>query len=516
MINLILNKTKTKASLVGLLLVFGMVCFGQQSVFKAPVRNVLSAQSIVEHKGYYYSIGQYGDLDVGRYGLKLLKIDSLGAVIAERKIVDSNLTIYPPNHISIEKTYDGNFITVMSKGSTSVINSALIFDVNLDTVALYTPINDGVTRVFEQVKQLPDSGFVATGFYYDQPKNMYHANLIRLDKNGQLLWEKIYKEPDTISLYPRQVYLTPDGGFLMAGQKVYLADFQTADALLIRVDGQGNELWRKSYGGSMEDGMASAAYRDDGKIIVSYSQETHPLQQGHSYAPVLSIIDDQTGQELQKKLYQFLSYRNNILYNLLKSGNKFIATGRFTQETPVLVGGATHGYTLAVDENLNDLWFRNYNPQGALARPDEDAALYDLRPTPDGGYIASGYIVIFDTTHINSNLGYNGWIVKMDSMGCVEQSTCINRIGVEEQPVVQEEGFSVFPNPSRSYFKVVTNSGLDGKAILYDLKGVKIIETDLVKGVGILNPPPGVAAGMYVIRAMDSLGNGASKKVILE
>lgn len=517
MINCLFQNTiKTKASLVGLFLVFGLVCFGQQPVFNAPVRNVLSTRSIVEHQNYYYSIGQYVDLEVGRYGLKLLKIDSMGTVVGEKKIVDSTLTIYPPNHICIEKTLDGNFITVISKGSDTVINSILKFDPNLDTIAIYTPINDGTIRVFEQAKQLPDSGFVATGLYYDQPKNMYHANLVRLDKNGQLLWEKIYKEPDTISLYPRQVYLTPDGGFLLTGQKVYLADFQTADALLIRVDNQGNELWRKTYGGSMEDGMASAAYRDDGKIIVSYSQETHPIQQGHSFAPVISVIDDQTGQELNKKLYQFLSYRNNIVYNLLKDGNKFIATGEYSHNSTQIPGGGTQGYTLAVDENLNDLWFRNYNPQGALARLDEDAALYDLRPTPDGGYIASGHIVIFDTTHISSNLGYNGWIVKMDSMGCVEQSTCINRIGTEEQTAQEDLSFEVYPNPSSGAVNVKLATEANGTATLYDLKGVKLSETKLVKGVGIINTHPNIPDGVYLIHAVDEGGNHTSEKVIIQ
>lgn len=516
MINSFLNTTKTKASLVGLLLLFSFVCFGQQAAFKAPVKEVLSNRQIVEHQGYYYSLGQYVDLDVGAYGVNLLKFDSQGNLVKTKHIVDTSLFYLPSNHISLEKTFDGNFVTIVNLWQPFRSVGILIFNTDLDTLKRITPLNDSFKRSFEQVKQLPDSGFVITGYYYDQPKNMYHANLVRLDKNGQLLWEKIYKELDTVSLYPRQVYLTPDGGFLMAGQKVYLGDWQTADALLIRVDSQGNELWKKAYGGSMEDGMASAAYRDDGKIVVSYSQETHPIPQGHSYAPVFSIIDDQTGQEFHKKLYQFLSYRSNLLYNLLRNGDKFIATGRFTQETSILVGGATQGYTLAVDENLNDIWFRNYNPQGAAARVDEDAALYDLRPTPDGGYIASGFILIFDTTNIDANIGYNGWVVKMDSAGCVEQSTCINRISIDEPIPAESSNFEIYPNPSRGVLNIRLATDRDGTATLYDLKGLKIAEAELVRGVGILNPPANVAAGVYVVHVTDNKGNHTSKKVIIQ
>lgn len=51
---------------------------------------------------------------------------------------------------------------------------------------------------------------------------------------------------------------------------------------------------------------------------------------------------------------------------------------------------------------------------------------------------------------------------------------------------------------------------------LYDLKGVKLSETELVKGVGILNPPANVAAGIYVIHAVDDGGNHTSEKVIIQ
>ena len=96
------------------------------------------------------------------------------------------------------------------------------------------------------------------------------------------------------------------------------------------------------------------------------------------------------------------------------------------------------------------------------------------------------------------------------------------KVAKAEAPVAyipaEETSFNIriFPNPSRSYFKVVTNSSLNGTATLYDLKGVKLSETVLVKGVGILNPPTNVAAGIYVIHAIDEGGNHTSEKVIIQ
>lgn len=101
-------------------------------------------------------------------------------------------------------------------------------------------------------------------------------------------------------------------------------------------------------------------------------------------------------------------------------------------------------------------------------------------------------------------------------MGCVEQSTCINRIGVEEEIAVETSGFEVYPNPSTGVINVKLATEVEGTATLYDLKGVKLQETQLVKGVGILNPHTNIATGIYVIQVVDKAGNYSSEKVIIQ
>jgi len=507
-----------KGPLVGLLLLLCFSVNAQQVRFKAPVKQSIRTFQVMEQdSGFYITVGQFFDATINRYRVNFIKLDSNGSVVKQRSISDSAGTIYPTPHVSLEKTFNDNYFTPVSQAvSGSRKNSLLFFNSNLDTLHSYVPFQDSSIRFFSQAKQVPDSGFVITGYWYDQPKNMYHANLVRTDKNGQLLWEKVIKRPDSISLEPYQVYSAPDGGFLLAGQRAYLPEFlKTADPLLIRTDSAGNLLWKQTYGGPLVDGIAAAAYRDDGDIMLFYSQGTRPIQQGHSLMPTFSIVDDQTGQELQKKTYPFIDYRDLSSYNLLKDGDKYIGVGEFTQETTILQGGGYQSYTLCINQNLDDVWFRNYNAQDSLARPDESSILYDLRPTSDGGYIAGGYISIYDTTHLDVNLGFNGWIVKMDSMGCVEQS-CVNRIGVEEQVLEEEKAWLVvYPNPSSNVFHLQLNSDLDATVTLYDLKGQKLQETLVISGTGRLSPSESLPAGIYLIHLKDEKGRFYSKKVFI-
>ena len=287
--------------------------------------------------------------------------------------------------------------------------------------------------------------------------------------------------------------------------------------MLIRTDSAGNLLWKRTYGGSQIDGMACAAYRDDGDIMLHYTQSYQTVPGGELYHPVFAVVDDASGAVRQiRKMSNFTYPEDMFSHNLLKDGNKYIASGQLEDKRPGTTGGFKQAYTLAVDENLNDIWFRQYHAQGADAPIDDWSVLFDLRPTSDGGYISGGYINTSDTTQLNVHLGFNGWIVKMDSMGCVEQS-CVNRIGVEEQVVEEAKvGLEVFPNPSSDVFHLKLSSKLNGTAILYDLKGQKLQETLLIRGVGILNPQRNIPPGMYVAQVTDEGGNSISKKVIIQ
>ena len=91
-----------------------------------------------------------------------------------------------------------------------------------------------------------------------------------LDEPPGIVWSKTYGGVDADRA--KSVQQTSDGGYIVAGNtKSYGAgDF---DAWLIKTDGEGNELWNKTYGGTFED-IANCVIEtnDGGYAIAGYAE----------------------------------------------------------------------------------------------------------------------------------------------------------------------------------------------------------------------------------------------------
>ena len=79
----------TKGPLVGLLLLWFVDVEAQQVQFKEPLRQSIRTYQIIEDQGEYYSVGQSYNSVINRYGIVLLKLDSLGKTVKSKEILDS-------------------------------------------------------------------------------------------------------------------------------------------------------------------------------------------------------------------------------------------------------------------------------------------------------------------------------------------------------------------------------------------------------------------------------------------
>ena len=79
---------------------------------------------------------------------------------------------------------------------------------------------------------------------------------VRIDET----WPRTYGEGSAFS-----VRSTPDGGFVLAGKTTI--PWEDGDGLLIKVDSEGNESWRKTFGLARNDQLASVDIHPDGSII---------------------------------------------------------------------------------------------------------------------------------------------------------------------------------------------------------------------------------------------------------
>ncbi len=122
---------------------------------------------------------------------------------------------------------------------------------------------------------------------------------------------------------------------------------------------------------------------------------------------------------------------------------------------------------------LNDqgdtLWNRFYNYYGGLY----DEIPYDMKLTPDGGVVVTGYIL---TSVIPTN--NDAFVLKVDSMGC-EIPGC--HVSVSE--IVAGVQIKLYPNPTSGQITIDTELGKinNGTVEIYDITGKLVAEYELSK-----------------------------------
>ncbi len=116
------------------------------------------------------------------------------------------------------------------------------------------------------VQQTPDGGFIIAGFTSSFGAGGVDVYLIRTDSMGELLWTKTYGgEGDD---YAWAIQPATDGGYIIAGQTESFGA-GNVDAYLIRIDEDGEALWEQTYGGGDVDRSFSVQQTSDGGFILA-------------------------------------------------------------------------------------------------------------------------------------------------------------------------------------------------------------------------------------------------------
>ncbi len=119
--------------------------------------------------------------------------------------------------------------------------------------------------------------------------------LLRLDPNGNILWQKTYGGSQDEFGFVQPV---DGGGFFLA------ADTQSFgagdhDLWLLRLDNNGGIVWQKTFGGSQKDELASALAQPDGTFLVAAKTESF----GHGLDDVWVLKLNSSGAPLFQRAY---------------------------------------------------------------------------------------------------------------------------------------------------------------------------------------------------------------------
>ena len=245
-------------------------------------------------------------------------------------------------------------------------------------------------------------------------KGDYDYWIVKADTSGKLLWKKTYG--GTGDDYATCIKAAPNGGYLVGG-RTESNDFDVtynrgfSDAWLIRLDEQGNRLWQKTYGGHEYDYISAMTVQADGScLLAGYTNSDNddiPGNSGSIDGWLLKV--DAAGSTIWSKTYGGIA--GDLLFDVVATKGGFIAVGgsgsKEVQDYDV--------WALKVDAAGNKLWSKSYGgtmdelAAHVIALSDGGFLLAATTTSEDGDVQqhigeTDGWLL---KTDANGNLGWN-------------------------------------------------------------------------------------------------------------
>ncbi len=351
-----------------------------------------------------------------------------------------------------------------------------------------------------------ESGFVLVAVNNYNVNNSF-PSILFLDQNLDTLSTKRYEFLPLNSVrrrvFPYQLLKLPDGGYILTcedeiGQYTSWPDKQRA--WFLRLDSQGNELWRRTT--ATQDTLcyrpfAFITQNDD--YLITWSDPV--LDESHNTNRTIwlarmsdngvisgkhKISDDIDG--IENKWYYVNDYYQD------NSGNIFLM-GEMTYPR--------NGFLIKINPEGHAVWFREYE---CFPENDADMAqtkLYGLTHTADGGFIMGGEYQSSNSSMFPGGI-QKGLAIKVDSCGCLEEGCnplCNVSIG---QQYISAQNAVIYPNPAtgfvnielNTYAKTINVQVFDAEACLW----INSVENSELNNPAKLKLDiSGLAAGIYTV-----------------
>ncbi|WP_010476896.1 protein kinase domain-containing protein [Thermococcus zilligii] len=230
---------------------------------------------------------------------------------------------------------------------------------------------------------LADNGdIIVAGYTESFGASGHYFWVLRLDANGNIKWQKTYG-----GSWARAVALADNEDIIVAG---YTWSFGAGggDVWVLRLDENGNVKWQKTYGGSHGDWVYAVALADNGDIIVAgYYGLTDWVG---SNADVWILRLDEDGNIKWQKTY----------------GGSWARAVALADNEDIIVAGYTSSFVwvLRLDADGNIKWQKTYGGSGH----DEAHA---VAVAPNGDIIVAGVTASFGAG------GWDAWVLRLPPDG---------------------------------------------------------------------------------------------------
>jgi len=269
--------------------------------------------------------------------------------------------------------------------------------------------------------EITDNGYLLAGYSKSLDRDVGSNNgdydfwVVSIDATGNILWEKNYGDSFNDALF--SVDKTNDGGYILGGLKISSnADVSETDFWVVKINALGNVVWERSYGGSSNERIEEIQQAPDGDFVfVGYTTSNDVIVESNngSFDAWIAKINNQ----------------GNFLWNHNLGGSD--VDRFFTVEPTSDSGFIAAGFSLSNDGDVGqnkgsaDSWVVKFNASGSLQWKknyggSEYEHIHSILQTNDGGFIFGGDSESSDGDVNSNNGGDDFWVVKTDVLGNIE------------------------------------------------------------------------------------------------
>jgi hypothetical protein len=293
--------------------------------------------------GGYIISGSTWSFGVGQEDIYVIKTDSLGDTLWTKTFGGTNWD----RSRSVQQTQDGGYI--ISGWSQSFGNGLpdvylIKTDASGDTV--WTKVHGG-TSADESfcVRQTSDGGYISVGRTNSYGAGDFDVYLVKTDALGDTMWTKTFGS--TFIDYGICVQQTSDQGYVVVGMNGSLPG---GDIYLIKTDSLGDSLWTRTYGGNNSDTGYFVNLTQDGGYIIAGATGSY----GAGGNDVWLLRIDGNGDTLWTRTYGGSDYDGGFAVQEIQDG--YIIGGRTTS----FGAGGLDLYLIKIDASGDTIWTRTY------------------------------------------------------------------------------------------------------------------------------------------------------------
>ena len=308
---------------------------------------------------------------------------------------------------SVVQNHDGSYTMA---GSSPVNNTDFLvkkLDSLGNSIWIKTYGGSGADNAACIVASPTDSGYVVVGNTTSFGSTLSDILILKLDKNGNLIWQKMFGTTAQDIAY--SMIQTLDNGFIItAATWGYSGGSQ---AWLLKIDNIGNFQWQKRYGGNNGYHYARSIVQNQDSSYIVCGNTDYLGASGSNDVYVFKV--DKTGNEIWQK-------------TLGGAGTDVGYTAIRTKDNHYVISGFTNSFNLTssslwlvkLDTLGNIKWEKSYgDTNNVMGSNYNNGVPQSVVETSDGGLAATCYTNTY-------------WLLKTDSLGNIEWQNSYGSNGI--------------------------------------------------------------------------------------